>query len=952
MRTVWQVLARGVFVVLLWAAGLLAQPAQPTAAHAFLESSDPAANAVVATAPSAVTLRFTEPLESSYSKADLFDQTGAVVAGATSSIGSDAKVMTVSLPPGLQNGTYSLLWRTLSTVDGHTAQGYLPFTVGSQADVQIVAPPVSNAATSAIPEWLLAAARWLALLGLMAVAGIWPTWVFVVRPALAPTWQLGPKVTRRVRGYASAAVVAAVVANIVALLVQAASIAGTNNVLGGLQVTIGQTRYGTWWLIRVGLLLVYSALLLGVSWWRPWQRKPITIAALLAAAALPIPFSMISHAGAEPQGQAVAIAFDWVHLLAASLWIGGLMLMVVALAPTMRALTAEGRRVILSRAIPRFSAIALIAWGCLLLTGLYSAWLQVGNLTALTTTPYGQTLILKLILIVPLLALGAFNLLLVTRKLRAAQSVERVEGWSGHFVTALIAEVVVVTLLLGVVGLLIGTPPARSVLVQESGRLRIPLSADGQTGSLVITPGTVGQNHYRLELGSGHEAHLRNPAVTDATLRFDLPSQQTGQIDVPLRQSPSGGYEAHGSELAFPGDWRMQVTVRMPGQPDWVVAVQQPISSEAPASDLPPPPPLFGVVGIAALLLLVLGVVGIVLAALGAAPRFRMEAGGLGALAILVGVVLLWQARLPVNQPETPTAAVAAAALGPLDPVAIERGKEVFAQSCVACHGAAGKGDGPGGATLQSKPADLTAGHSLLHTDEDYAYWIENGIAGTDMPGFSGTLDSAQVSDVVTYVRSLQQAALLARDAPGPEECTVAPRTLEQITALAQGPAPQEAPNATESGGVLADQQTTDAITATVRQMVACSNAGDILRRLAIYSDNRIHFAYPDGPTPALRAIAANPLPLSQAERVGLVSIDDVTRLDDGRVMARVIVDNPANHTHDPKATTAPIQQEAARLIFVQEGGTWRVDETRREEMKPGASPVVPATPVAATPIP
>ena len=261
---------------------------------------------------------------------------------------------------------------------------------------------------------------------------------------------------------------------------------------------------------------------------------------------------MISHAGAEPAGQATAVAFDYAHLLGASLWAGGLLFLVVALAPTVRDLTAAGRRVVLGRALPRFSLLALIAWGVMGFTGLYSAWLQVGNIPALTGTPYGQTLILKLILIVPLLALGAFNLVVVTRKLRAAETEERVEGWSNHFVSALIAEAVIVTLLLGVVGMLIGTPPARQVVEQQAGSLRIALEAGGQTGTLIITPGTVGPNHYRLELGSGHEAHLRNPGVTDATLRLSLPERQTGQIDVPLIAAPSGGYEAHGSELAFP----------------------------------------------------------------------------------------------------------------------------------------------------------------------------------------------------------------------------------------------------------------------------------------------------------------------------------------------------------------------------------------------------------------
>ena len=466
----------------------------------------------------------------------------------------------------------------------------------------------------ALPEWALAVARWLALLGMAAVAAIWPVWLFVVRPAISPAWQLGPKLTRRVRRYATGAFAFSLVANLVALVVQAAAIAGPADLLDGLTTTLGDTRYGTWWLVRVGVLLVFAAVLLGSAWWWPWRRRPATILALVASAALPLPFPMISHAGAEPAGQATAVAFDYVHLLGASLWAGGLLFLVVALAPTVRDLTAAGRRVVLGRALPRFSLLALIAWGVMGFTGLYSAWLQVGNIPALTGTPYGQTLILKLILIVPLLALGAFNLAVVTRKLRVAETEERVEGWSNHFVSALIAEAVIVTLLLGVVGMLIGTPPARQVVEQQAGSLRIALEAGGQTGTLIITPGTVGPNQYRLELGSGHEAHLRNPGVTDATLRLSLPERQTGQIDVPLIAAPSGGYEAHGSELAFPGDWQMQITVRMPGQPDWVVSTTRPISSSAPPAQIPPPPPLFGVTGVAALVLLVLGIVGIAFA--------------------------------------------------------------------------------------------------------------------------------------------------------------------------------------------------------------------------------------------------------------------------------------------------------------------------------------------------
>ena len=926
---------RAAALILLCIVAQLALPASPVAAHAFLKSSNPAANAVLPTAPQSVTLTFTEPLESSYSRAELFDATGAQVPGATSSIGPEPRSMTVQIPLGLSNGTYSLLWRTLSTADGHTAQGYLPFTIGTQADVRTAAPPSVADNSSALPEWLLAAARWLALLGMAAVAAVWPVWLFVVRPAISPAWQLGPKLTRRVRKYVAGAFAFALLANLVALVVQAADISSPGDLLNGLMTTLSDTRYGTWWLVRVGVLLVFAAVLLGSAWWWPWRRRLATILALVASAALPLPFSMISHAGAEPAGQATAVAFDYVHLLGASLWAGGLLFLVVSLAPTVRDLTAAGRRVVLGRALPRFSLLALIAWGVMGFTGLYSAWLQVGNIPALTGTPYGQTLILKLILIVPLLALGAFNLVVVTRKLRCAETEERAEGWSNHFVSALIAEAVIVTLLLGVVGMLIGTPPARQVVEQQAGSLRIALEGSGQTGTLIITPGTVGPNQYRLEFGSGHEAHLRNPGVTDATLRLSLPERQTGQTDVPLIAAQSGGYEARGSELAFPGDWQMQVTVRTPGQPDWVVATTQPILSSAAPAQVPVPPPLFGVAGIAALALVVLGIVGIAFALFGGTPVFRKEAAGLGTAAIVAGIVLLFQARLSAEA----AAVDQTAGLASLDPAAVVRGDALFSQNCAVCHGASARGDGPGAASLTRPPANLTTGHALRHSDDDYAYWVENGIEGTDMPAFGDKLADGEIRDVVAYVRSLQQTALLARDAPGPDECTVAPRALEEFDALAQTPAPGEPLDATETGGEPADEATRAAITATARELVACSNAGDILRRLALYSDERLRFAYPDGPTRALEMIAKSPLPLAEADRVALVSVENVRLLTDGRVSARMTVDNPASHTHDPRAAAATSQQEVARLIFIHEAGRWRVDETRREDTQSNATP-------------
>ncbi|HEX5500417.1 MAG TPA: copper resistance protein CopC, partial [Thermomicrobiales bacterium] len=409
--------------------------AQPVAAHAFLDTSDPAANAVLPSAPAEATLKFTEPLEQSYSQAELFDESGARIVGTTTRFGSDGETMVMSLPSGLKNGTYSILWRSLSAADGHTAQGYIAFTIGTQEDVRTIVPPPATEAILGPPDWLRATSRWLALLGLAAVVAIWPLWLFVLRPAISPAWQLGPRLTRRVRAFAVGAFIFAIAADIFALVIQALGVGAGQGlgVVASVATTLGQTRYGSLWLLRIGSLLVFAAVLLGVGWWRPRRRPWTTALALLLAALLPLPFSLISHAAAQPEGAATAIAFDAVHLLGASVWAGGVFLLVWSLFGVLGALTPAGRRVVLSRALPRFSLMALVAWAAMGLTGLYSAWLEVGNLTALRETEYGQTLILKVVLLVPLFLLGAFNLLIVTRRIDRATTEEAASGWSTHF---------------------------------------------------------------------------------------------------------------------------------------------------------------------------------------------------------------------------------------------------------------------------------------------------------------------------------------------------------------------------------------------------------------------------------------------------------------------------------------------------------------------------------------
>ncbi|MER3405437.1 MAG: hypothetical protein C4346_17275, partial [Chloroflexota bacterium] len=160
-----QIAQRTVRAVLLIGAMLCAVAPQgkSASAHAYLDRSIPGANAIVSTAPERVQIWFTEQLERTYTGAELYDATGQRVAGTRFQFDDQNRyAASLVLPAGLPNGTYSVIWRTLSAADGHRAQGYFAFTIGTTADVRTFIPPAISE-SGGPPEWLRAVSRWLAL---------------------------------------------------------------------------------------------------------------------------------------------------------------------------------------------------------------------------------------------------------------------------------------------------------------------------------------------------------------------------------------------------------------------------------------------------------------------------------------------------------------------------------------------------------------------------------------------------------------------------------------------------------------------------------------------------------------------------------------------------------------------------------------------------------------------
>jgi hypothetical protein len=171
-------------------------------------------------------------------------------------------------------------------------------------------------------------------------------------------------------------------------------------------------------------------------------------------------------------------------------------------------------------------------------------------------------------------------------------------------------------------------------------------------------------------------------------------------------------------------------------------------------------------------------------------------------------------------------------------------------------------------------------------------------------------------------------------------DCTVEARTPAALAEIVTGediasstpiatPGPYTKPN-----GAPADAETVAGVTATVRQLVACVNAGDFLRFLALFSDDALRryaadLGFPLDPNDDL--LTPDP---SLNDQIALGPIEDVLVLPDGRVSALAYL---------PNQTSPDVQSDLhVQLIFVRQGDRWLIDEL---------IPIAPAGAAAWTPV-
>jgi copper transport protein len=190
----------------------------------------------------------------------------------------------------------------------------------------------------------------------------------------------------------------------------------------------------------------------------PSRAQALVFFAVIGALAMTAPLG--GHAASHsPRG--LLAGSDTVHVLCMCTWLGGLVMLILALAVTAYALRPEDRTPLMATVVGRFSRMASIVVPLLLLTGIVNSIVLVASFDALIETAYGRLVLAKIVVFVVLLTLGAFNQRRTLPRLRALAAGGVEPGTAALVLRRAVGfEVALVLVVLGLTSVLVATAPA------------------------------------------------------------------------------------------------------------------------------------------------------------------------------------------------------------------------------------------------------------------------------------------------------------------------------------------------------------------------------------------------------------------------------------------------------------------------------------------------------------
>jgi copper transport protein len=545
------------------AAGLVA-PATASA-HAYLIRTVPAASGVLEAPPPSVQLTYDEAVEPKFAIISVTNAAGQqVTTGPVTRSPANPDTLVVPLRPHLPEGWYLVYWRAIS-VDGHPVQGAFTYAIGPNPGPapQFRVPSIAASATSTN----LLIARWAMFLSTMLAIGLFVFRMLIARPLI-----------RRAPGSSLTSVSwAFVVVSLVALVAIPAyldfatatdslrSVFAVPSLVPLFRVTAFGRGYAD--------MALCFALFCAAAWIALWLDTPTReqrslaeivslLGALLAAAAVLVMPGAAGHA-AQTAPRGLSVLLDWLHLLSGSLWLGGLVGLLVLYFATARGRRGEGLTIV----VPRFSNVAFVSVMVLLATGTWATINHLPVLNALWDTSYGVAILVKIGLLAAAMLLGAANLLFTKPRLVAARTRPELGEPTARVLRRLISGetllIAIAVFAAAVLSSLAPPPPAfalqNSALAQVGpGQVAKTINKDGYTLQLIVTPNKAVQpDRFALRITKGGQP-VRGANVT---LTLNHTEMQMPQQTYQLAETQPGLYSRAAPALVMVGKWALNFQV-------------------------------------------------------------------------------------------------------------------------------------------------------------------------------------------------------------------------------------------------------------------------------------------------------------------------------------------------------------------------------------------------------
>ena len=463
--------------------------AAPAHAHAVLVASDPADGSTLSAAPARVSLTFDEPVRMVPGAVQVISSSGAKVDHGARLVSGNT-VIELALPAALPRDSYTAMWRLISA-DGHEVSGSVSFGVGQSP----TAPPaVSSDTAFAVSAGIARGIRYIGLVMCVGMLGAC---------ALLWNWAL----TRR------RVVVPAVVGW---LLLVAATVLDYRDTGGG-PLLCAQA-------VSLALLAIAAT---AVVRGRRGGRTVLAVAAVALSAGI----AAAGHATGAP----LAVVATMVHLLAMSIWLGGLGVLTLIVLPDRH-----------SDGLQCWSQLAFGCVAAVILTGEYQAWRQLWPIESLWSTDYGITLCTKLFLVVTMLTLAYFGRRRLTaERLRRTVPVEAAVGVLVLLVTTVLTGQAPARTTFG--------PPLHTTVPLEAGRSATVDLASTRHGSIPI------------------EVSVNGASAT--AVQGTLSSAEIASLPVHFIAMADGHWHSTYASAPQPGRWTLQLTVQFSGSDAVVTSI-------------------------------------------------------------------------------------------------------------------------------------------------------------------------------------------------------------------------------------------------------------------------------------------------------------------------------------------------------------------------------------------